>query len=108
MSHGSNMPSPMNPGAARYRNPAANGAASAMASSARMRICASEAPPPTFQVAHGRTLRQTVKSRSPAPRPDDGPGSPASSTRRIDLAVAAVTAHSRAAELAHVPAVQVF
>jgi phage terminase large subunit-like protein len=30
------------------------------------------------------------------------------STRRIDLAVAAVMAHARAAELAHVPAVQVF
>lgn len=30
------------------------------------------------------------------------------STRRIDLAVAAVMAHARAADLAHVPAVQVF
>jgi hypothetical protein len=30
------------------------------------------------------------------------------STRRIDLAAAAVMAHARAAELAHIPAVQVF
>jgi phage terminase large subunit-like protein len=30
------------------------------------------------------------------------------STRRIDLAVAAVMAHARAAELAHIPAIQVF